>query len=256
MLAPTEVLAQQHHRSIVQMLGAGGGRAGGPVLRSAGAAAFDPVGRKQVKVALLTGSQNAKDRRDEPARRGLRRGRHRDRHARGDPGPRPVRRPRPGRDRRAAPLRRRAARRAARQGRGPAARAGHDRDADPAHGGHDGVRRPGDLDPVRAAGRPLADRHARGGGARAPLALHAGLGADPRGGRRRAPGLRGLPADRRGARRRRGLRRRLRAGLRTRAAAAAAGRGGRRGEAGRGPAQGAARRRCCTAAWRRTTRTP
>ncbi|MEY9925820.1 ATP-dependent DNA helicase RecG [Catenulispora sp. GP43] len=61
MLAPTEVLAQQHHRSIVQMLGAG---ADVPVdlFSQDEAPAFDPS-RKQVKVALLTGSQNAKDRR-------------------------------------------------------------------------------------------------------------------------------------------------------------------------------------------------
>ena len=64
MLAPTEVLAQQHHRSIVQMLGASAdvpmdlfSEAADPA-----AAPFDPS-RKQVKVALLTGSQNAKDRR-------------------------------------------------------------------------------------------------------------------------------------------------------------------------------------------------
>ena len=61
MLAPTEVLAQQHHRSIVQMLGAA---ADVPLdlFSEAEAPAFDPS-RKQVKVALLTGSQNAKDRR-------------------------------------------------------------------------------------------------------------------------------------------------------------------------------------------------
>ncbi|GAA2056276.1 ATP-dependent DNA helicase RecG [Catenulispora yoronensis] len=61
LLAPTEVLAQQHHRSIVQMLGPAADvppdlfseLAGGPA---------DPD-RKQVKVALLTGSQNAKERR-------------------------------------------------------------------------------------------------------------------------------------------------------------------------------------------------
>jgi ATP-dependent DNA helicase RecG len=56
LLAPTEVLAQQHHRSIVQMLGAS---ARTPDLFTA---ADDSPGPR-VKVALLTGSQNAKDRR-------------------------------------------------------------------------------------------------------------------------------------------------------------------------------------------------
>ena len=59
MLAPTEVLAQQHHRSIVQMLGAS---ADVPLdlFSDTPDAAAD---HKRVKVALLTGSQNAKDRR-------------------------------------------------------------------------------------------------------------------------------------------------------------------------------------------------
>jgi len=60
MLAPTEVLAQQHHRSIVQMLGAS---ADVPVDLFSEADAPAYPSRKQVKVALLTGSQNAKDRR-------------------------------------------------------------------------------------------------------------------------------------------------------------------------------------------------
>ena len=60
MLAPTEVLAQQHHRSIVQMLGAS---ADVPVDLFSEAEAPAYPSRKQVKVALLTGSQNAKDRR-------------------------------------------------------------------------------------------------------------------------------------------------------------------------------------------------
>ncbi|MBR7833045.1 ATP-dependent DNA helicase RecG [Actinospica durhamensis] len=51
LLAPTEVLAQQHHRSITQMLG--------PLARP-GQLDGDPEG---TKVALLTGSQGAKERR-------------------------------------------------------------------------------------------------------------------------------------------------------------------------------------------------
>ncbi|ACU76848.1 ATP-dependent DNA helicase RecG [Catenulispora acidiphila DSM 44928] len=64
MLAPTEVLAQQHHRSIVQMLGAGADVPMDLFSETAApdAAPFDP-NRKRVRVALLTGSQNAKDRR-------------------------------------------------------------------------------------------------------------------------------------------------------------------------------------------------
>ncbi|MBS2547036.1 ATP-dependent DNA helicase RecG [Catenulispora sp. NL8] len=61
MLAPTEVLAQQHHRSIVQMLGASAD-VPADLFSPDPDAGLDPA-RKQVKVALLTGSQNAKDRR-------------------------------------------------------------------------------------------------------------------------------------------------------------------------------------------------
>ena len=129
LLAPTEVLAQQHHRSITAMLGdlAAGGMLGG---------ADDGT-----RVGLLTGSLGAAARREAHARRRLGPGRHRDRHPRAARGEGAVRRPRPRRRRRAAPLRRRAARRAGRQERWvPAARPGDDRDADPAHRGDDGLR--------------------------------------------------------------------------------------------------------------------
>ena len=90
-----------------------------------------------------------------------------------------------------------------------AARAGHDRHADPAHGGDDGLRRPGDLHADRAAARPLADRVARGAGGREAGVPRPGLAAAARGGRGGPPGVRGLPAHRRrGHRRRRGRRRR------------------------------------------------
>ena len=98
-----------------------------------------------------------------------------------------VRRPRPGRRRRAAPLRRRAARRADRQGRHAAARAGDDRDADPAHRRDDRLRRPRDVrrsPSCRPAARrsrptscPLAEQ---------PHVDRPGLAAGPRGGRARA----------------------------------------------------------------------
>ena len=76
LLAPTEVLAQQHHRSITAMLGdlAAGGMLGG---------ADDGT-----RVALLTGSLGAAARREAHARRRLGRGRHRDRHPRAARGAR------------------------------------------------------------------------------------------------------------------------------------------------------------------------
>ena len=186
LLAPTEVLAQQHYRSITEQLGplAQAGKLGGA--------------EHATRVALLTGSLGAAARRRALLEAASGDGRDRDRHPRAARRAGAVRRPRPGRDRRAAPVRRGAARRAAGQGgRRPAAPAGDDRHADPAHGGHDGVRRPGDLHADRAARRPLADRHprgARGGEAALP---GAGLGAAARGGGPGPPVLRGLPADRR-----------------------------------------------------------
>ena len=142
LLAPTEVLAQQHLRSITAMLGdlAAGGMLGGARRGDHRRAAhrLDAQGRAR--------------RGDAPG--GQRRGRHRDRHPRPAAGARAVRRPRPRRGRRAAPLRRRAARGAHRQGRHPAARAGDDRDADPAHRRDDRLRRPRGLHADRAPGRP------------------------------------------------------------------------------------------------------
>ena len=111
------------------------------------------------RVVLLTGSLPAAARREARCRGADGPGRHRRRHPRAAPGGRRVRRPRAGRGRRAAPLRRRAARRAARQGQPPAARAGDDRDADPAHGRDDRVRRPGGVDAAPscpAAAAPVA----------------------------------------------------------------------------------------------------
>ena len=67
-------------------------------------------------------------------------------------------RPRPGRHRRAAPLRRRPARRARGQGRRPlAARPADDRDADPADARPGALRRPRRLGPADAARRPGPD---------------------------------------------------------------------------------------------------
>ena len=104
LLAPTEVLAQQHHRSIAAMLGplADGGRLGG---------ADDAT-----RIALLTGSQNTQCAARGAARGGVRAGRHRRRHPRSARGPGAVRRPRARGGRRAAPVRRPSARCPARQG--------------------------------------------------------------------------------------------------------------------------------------------
>ena len=130
------------------------------------------------------------------ARRRQRRGRDRGRHPRSARGQRLLLRPRPGRRRRTAPVRCRAAGGADLEGDETAPRAGDDRDADPAHGRDDRLRRPRHLDPDRAAARPRrrADQRRAAGdvGVARP-----GLGADPRGGRRRPAGLRRLPADRR-----------------------------------------------------------
>ena len=54
----------------------------------------------------------------------------------------------------------------------------------------DGLRRPRRLDADRAARRPVADRVPRRPGGRQAALPRAGLAARPRGGRRRAPGLR------------------------------------------------------------------
>ena len=191
LLAPTEVLAQQHYRSITDLLGPLGqaGRAG---RRRAG----DPGGAAD-RLAGRGGPPRG------AARRRVRRGRDRDRHPRPAQRACAVRRPGPGGDRRAAPVRGRAARRAAGEGRGSApARAGDDRDADPAHGRHDRLRRPGDLHADRAAGRPVADRHPRRARPRRSPAswtrawerVREEVAPGP-------PGLRRLPADRRGGRR-------------------------------------------------------
>ena len=133
----------------------------------------------------------------DPAADRQRRGRHRDRHPRAARGERHLRRPRPGRRRRAAPLRRRAARRPHRQGRDPAARPGDDGDADPAHGRDDRVRRPRGLDAHRAARRARPDPDQRRTPRGAAALDRPRLGAGARGGRQGPSGLRRVPADRR-----------------------------------------------------------
>ncbi len=85
MLAPTEVLAQQHHRSVTEMMGelAEGGMLGGA--------------EHATKVVLLTGSMGMAARRQALLDLATGEGRHRHRHPRPDRGQGPVPRPRPGR---------------------------------------------------------------------------------------------------------------------------------------------------------------
>ena len=185
MLAPTEVLAAQHYRNVGRAA-----RAAGPRRRTRTPPPAPPGSPwSPVRSARRRGARRWP--------RWVRRGRHRGRHPRAALRGRRLRRPRPDRGRRAAPVRRGAARRAAGEGRPAAARTGDDRDADPAYRRHDGVRRPGDLHAVascRAAGRrsPRTSSRRRrsrrswtGPGAR----LREEVG-------RRAPGVRGVPADR------------------------------------------------------------
>ena len=99
----------------------------------------------------------------------------RGRHPCAGAGGRRVRRPRPGRGRRAASLRRAPAHGAVVQG--PCRRSsGHDRHAHPAHAHARGLRRPRRLQADREAGRPPADRYP-----------HHPAGAHRRGRRRRRP---------------------------------------------------------------------
>ena len=186
LLAPTEVLAAQHARSLTELLGplATAGELGAP-----GGDQGDPVDRLAVGAGPPTGVAGHR----------VRSCRRRGRHPRAARQPGRLRRPRPGGGGRAAPLRRRAAGPVAvpRPAGPPAARAGDDRDPDPAHGGDDRLRGPGDVDPDRVAGRPVPDQHDGGpGGGEAGLARSC-LAAGARGGGRGTAGLHRVPPDRR-----------------------------------------------------------
>ncbi len=236
MLAPTEVLAQQHHRSITEMMGelAESGMLGGSELGT--------------KVVLLTGSMGTAARRQAlldlvSGDAGIVIGTHaliEDKVRFRDLGLVVVdEQHRFGVEQRDA-LRAKA--------RAAAAPAGDDGDPDPAHGGDDGLRRPGDVGAGPVAGRALADRDpCRTGRGQAALP-GAGLGAGAGGGRGGAPGVRGVPADRR---------RGGREGGRSRTTPSA----GRRWPCWTSPSSSPPGRwracgsRCCTAGWRRTRRT-
>ena len=190
LLAPTEVLAQQHYRSITGQLGplAQAGELGGA--------------EHATRVALLTGSLGAAARRRAlleaaSGTAGIVIGTHallEEKVQFADLGLVVI-----DEQHRFGVQQRDALREKAGEGR--PARAGHDRHADPAHRGHDGLRRPGDVHADRAARRALADRHARGARGGEAALPGAGLGAAAGGGGPRPPVLRGVPADRRGYRR-------------------------------------------------------
>ena len=225
LLAPTEVLATQHHKTLTKMLG-DLAEAGHARRRGAG-----HQGRSAHRFAER-GSPSYGD-----AGRGQWRRRDRGRDARVARGQGPVRGSRARGGRRAAPVRRRAAGGAQPEvgGEHPA-RAGDDGDADPADRRDDGVRRPRGLDADRAAGRTVADPVVRGPGAAEAGLAAAGLDPGPRGGRQGPSGVRRLPADRRrreergrrGRRVRRPARRSSRPGTKQAAAADLGDAGGRR----------------------------
>ena len=180
------------------------GPARAPAPRDADLAARGP---RRCRSTLLTGSLSGEGRRNATEALALGTGRDRGRDARAAPGEGGVRRPRAGRGRRAAPVRRRAARGA--RGEGDARRAARpadDRHADPAHARPGPVRGPRRLDAAHAAGRAGPDPDRASGG---PDDLDGTWAACPRRGRRGAPDVRGRAPDRRrddGDGRRRGRR--------------------------------------------------
>ena len=137
MLAPTEILARQHHR-----------HAAAPVRGDRGARR-DPH-RAREGPGARSGADGA----------GRRQHRHPRRHPRHLPGAGRLPPPRAGGDRRAASLRRVAAPAAEREGRAPAASAGDDRDPDPAHADADPLWRDGRQPDRRDAAGANADRDA------------------------------------------------------------------------------------------------
>ena len=128
-MAPTEILAEQHARSFEKMF----------------ACLARPGTEEPVRVALLTGRQRKSERDDLLAALAAGRDRHRRRHPCLDPGRGHIPRAERSRGRRATPLRRRAAGGAAPK-RNPTAHAGDERDPHPALAGPDYVRRPGCFD--------------------------------------------------------------------------------------------------------------
>ena len=169
LLAPTEILARQHHATLLSQL--------------------DSIG---VRVAILTGREKGRAR--ESVLMGLADGSidilvgthaiFQEKVA--------LQEARPRGDRRAASLRRVAAPAAVGQGRAPAASAGDDRDADPAHADADPIWRDGRQPHRRDAAGPEADRNA--GDQRGEIARRDRRPRPPY--RERRPGLLGVPAGR------------------------------------------------------------
>ena len=182
MLAPTEVLAAQHARSLRAMLG--------PLAQAGELGAAE----RATSVTLLTGSLGAKAKRQalldaQSGHAGIVVGTHaliQDRVGFADLGLVVVdEQHRFGVEQRDA-LRGR--------GREGAAHARHDGHADPAHGRDDRLRRPHGVLPARAAPRAVADRHVgRAAGGEAAV-VRERLAAHPRRGGQEPPGLRRVPA--------------------------------------------------------------
>ena len=222
LLAPTEVLAAQHARSLREMLGD---------LAQAGELG---AAEKATRVTLLTGSMGAKERKKAlleavSGEAGIIVGTHaliQETVQFADLGLAVVdEQHRFGVEQRDA-LRTRGSR------RHQPARAGDDRDADPAHGRDDRLRRPGDLRAARDAGRAVADQHdRRAGGGEAGVDGARLAARHAKKCRQGAPGLHRVPADRR------------RAAVGQERQAAAARRPRHRAAAGGGAAQGLAHRR-------------
>ena len=165
LMAPTEVLAEQHFLTVEPLCAELGVRVSPADERAAG--------------------QGARAR---PAARRLGRRADRRRDARADPEGGRVPRPRRRGRRRAAPLRRRAAERPRRGS--CAARAAHDGDADPADARADGLRRPRRVRDRGAAGRPQADRDRVGGSRSGARRRTSGCGATSRTAARRTSSAR------------------------------------------------------------------
>ncbi len=185
LMAPTEVLADQHATGVRALLG--------------GVSVPDPdnlFGDRPLRVELLTNRVTGFRPQGGPGRPGRRHGRHRDRHACADPGRGRLRQPRRRGRRRTTPFRCRAAGGPSRQD-GRRCRSGHagdDGDPDPADRSHDRVRRSRRQRPRRTPTRAHPDRHEVG---RRPAARSRGVGRHPLAGRRRPAGLCGVSVDRR-----------------------------------------------------------
>ena len=153
LLAPTEVLAAQHARSIEAMLGE---------LAQAGRFGSADRGDPDRSADRLDARRRPSP---SPTRRGVRRGRHRHRHTRPDPEDGAVRRPRAWwwSTSSTASASSSAMRCGPKQSTPP-----HllvmTATPDPAHSGDDGVRGPGHIHAVRAAGRSVTYLDHRGAG--------------------------------------------------------------------------------------------